>query len=482
MEILCTRPGCLHLNSFPELDHRSTLSSSQQKYCTRCGMPLILGGHFMPVRLLGQGGFGAAFLARDRYTPSLRYCVVKQFRPLGQFNEQTLNKALDLFEREAMVLDTLGRRHDQIPELYAFFPLMISNSSAQAEEQFFYIVQEYIEGKNLEDELAEKGAFSEAEVRYILTEMLNLLQFVHENGSIHRDIKPSNIMRDKQGRLYLLDFGAVKQVTVNINNPNSPQPTPKGSTGIFSMGFAPPEQMSGKKVYPSTDLYALAISCLTLLTGKSPDELYDVDQDGLNWKRYLPDLSEQLTAIFERMLQDNPNDRFQSAQEILTQLKPPQVTTSIQPQPKIQPPIQTQTQPQIQPPIQTPIQTPIPTPIPIKPKRQFSLLEILGGAAFTGFEGSLLIFALTSVISSPGIIVGFMLIGGLVFMQSRRIIEGKDLPIIAGITGLLFLLPLFTQDFPIQTVLIVSATIAIIAIGITSLFRLIYQLLAQAIN
>ncbi len=160
-------------------------------------------------------------------------------------------------------MERLGNRHEQIPDLYAFFPLLVPSKNASKEEQFFYLVQEFIDGQDLEAEMAAKGKFSEREVRLVLVEILNILKFVHENHSIHRDIKPSNIMRDRQGRLYLLDFGAVKQVAAGAGS------NPQGrSTGIYSMGFAPPEQMAGSQVYPSTDLYALAATCLNLLTGK----------------------------------------------------------------------------------------------------------------------------------------------------------------------------------------------------------------------
>jgi serine/threonine protein kinase len=271
MELHCTRPGCPRPeNFFTDLDNTATLQTAQQKYCTACGMPLILVGRYLPSKLLGKGGFGAAFLARDRYTPGMRQCVVKHFQPSGDLSPQQLEIAQKLFEREAEVLEQLGRRHPQIPDLFAFFPLSVPSLQRGKEDQFFYLVQEFIDGKDLENELARRGKYSEAEVLEVLREILKVLKFVHDHHSIHRDIKPSNIMRDRTGRLYLLDFGAVKQVT------KAAPGTPAGrSTGIYSMGFAPPEQMAGSQVYPSTDLYALAVTIVTLLTGKEAGELYD---------------------------------------------------------------------------------------------------------------------------------------------------------------------------------------------------------------
>ena len=311
METYCTRPDCSQpINNFPELDNRSKLQTAQQKHCKSCGMPQILGGRYIPQKLLGKGGFGAAYLACDRYTPKLRKCVVKQFQPSDTFNEKTLKIAEELFTREAEVLETLGNENSQIPDLYAFFPLIVTEE--EEEKQFFYIVQEFIDGQTLEEEVKEKGKLSEAEVVEILENMLSVLQFVHEHNSIHRDIKPSNIMRDQQGKLYLLDFGAVKRVTGAS--------TANYSTGIYSMGFAPPEQMQGRQVYPSTDLYALAATCLRLLTGKPIQELYDSYNNTWAWRRDAQ-ASEKVAKILDRMLLPTPKERYPSAQSVLMVLQ-----------------------------------------------------------------------------------------------------------------------------------------------------------------
>jgi serine/threonine-protein kinase len=370
-------------------------------------MPLILAGRYLPLRLLGQGGFGAAFLAKDRYTPALRTCVVKQFQPAGNLSPEALEIARQLFEREAMVLEDLGHRHEQIPDLYAFFPLIVPRSNSSESEQFFYLVQEFIDGDTLEAELQQKQRFSETEVRDILTNLLNLLVFIHENGSIHRDIKPSNIMRNARGQLYLLDFGAVKQVTSNITGS-------KQSTGIYSLGFAPPEQMNGTTVYPSTDLYALAATCIQLLTGQPPQDLYDTFSNTWKWEPLVPQLSDRLKTVLERMLLLTPKDRFQSAQEVLEALE---TNPSPPPLPR----------------------SPAPPPLPTSPASRpgFALAEILSGSAFVGFEGAILAIALGSFLPvSAGLLVALVvvLMGGLVFVLNRRWVEGKDLPILALIS------------------------------------------------
>jgi serine/threonine-protein kinase len=474
MEIYCTRPTCPRpQNFFADLDDKATLQTAQQKYCTACGMPLILVGRYLPTKLLGQGGFGTAFLARDRYTPTMRDCVVKQFQPSGDLSPQQLAIAQGLFEREAEVLEQLGNDHPQIPNLYAFFPLSVSNlHQSGKEDQFFYLVQEFIDGQDLEEELQTKGTFSEAEVLEVLRAMLKVLQFVHDNGSIHRDIKPSNIMRHQNGRLYLLDFGAVKQVTKGAAG------TPSGkSTGIYSMGFAPPEQMSGAQVYPSTDLYALAVTLIMLLTGKEPEELYDSYNNAWNWRPYTQ-VSDTLAEVLNRMLLPTPNKRFQSAQEVMDALKPrrtpPAPPPPPPPTPKPQPAVQQQPVVQPQPVVQQ-------QPAIQRPKSRFTLSETLISAGFTGFEGALLFIALKSFLGISGISVGLvgMIVGGLIYTQYRRIIEGKDLLILAGITLVLLFIPALRVGLSIPGVILTGAFVAAGAIAITALFRLIYLLLSR---
>lgn len=307
MQTYCTRPNCSEpSNQFPELDNRSKLQAIEQQYCQSCGMPQILGGRYIAQKALGKGGFSTAYLALDRYSTQLKKCVIKQFQPSQQLNQESLQIAKRLFNREAEVLEQLGNQHSQIPELYAFFPLILS------EEQFFYIVQEYIDGTTLEQEVKKQGKLNELEICEILEELLQILDFVHNHNSIHRDIKPSNIMRDKQGKLYLLDFGAAKQVTGATTN--------NSSTQIYSLGFAPPEQIQGRQVFPSTDLYALAATCIRLLTGKPIKQLYNSYQDQWIWHHYV-DISDSLANILEQMLLFTPKERFQSAQATLKALQ-----------------------------------------------------------------------------------------------------------------------------------------------------------------
>ena len=461
MEVYCTRSGCPRpQNYFADLDDRATLKTVQQKYCTTCGMPLILAGRYLPLKLLGRGGFGAAFLARDRYTPGMRQCVVKQFKPAYDLTSSQLEIAQKLFEREAEVLEELGNQHDQIPDLFAFFELTVP-SLQPGQDKFFYLVQEFIDGKNLEEELQEKGKFSEPQVLEVLWAILKVLKFVHENGSIHRDIKPSNIMRHRNGKLCLLDFGAVKQATKAVG------PMSRGSTGIYSMGFAPPEQMAGGEVYPSTDLYALAVTCLILLTGKDVTELFDAYSNQWKW-RSQASVSDHLADVLDRMLISAPNQRFQSAQEVMAALTASRTTPSPQQLPQAQPP-------QAQ---------------PVGSVRSaFSTLELLAGAAFSGFEGGLIAIALASLLGTTLISTGLwlLILGGLILAQSLRIIEKADLAIIASITlAIILFFPAlrtvingYATGNPLQVVVFLAILTGAIAIAVTALFRLVYKLLSN---
>jgi len=452
MEVYCTRPHCQRpKNQFTDLDDNQTLKTVQQKYCTSCGMPLILRDRYLPIKLLGQGGFGAAFLAIDRDTPKMRQCVVKQFQPSGNLTEEVLEKARILFTQEAGILEEIGNEHKQIPNLFAFFTITFSSLQLGQEDQFFYLVQEYIDGQTLEEELETEGKFSEIGITQILTEILPVLQFIHDKGIIHRDIKPSNIMRHRDGRLFLLDFGAVKQVTNVPSGANI-------STGIYSLGFAPLEQMKGNQVFPSTDLYALAVTLLTLLTGEEASKLFDSFTNEWKW-RTKTTINDRLANILDKMLLPAASERFQSGTEVLEALFPPV-------------PIVSPTAPQ------QPIPQLIPQPILWQPA--FTTWELLAGAAFSGFEGALIAIALFSLVKNPIITlaISVVILTGLIFAQTKRWLEKNDLLIIPTISlAIIFFMPFLRGGIGIQQIIILGITAALIAISVTTLFRLIYKLI-----
>lgn len=314
MNLHCTRPGCTRpLNPFADLDDLATLKTVSQKYCSSCGMPLILLGRYLPLKLLGRGGFGAAFLSLDRYTPGMRRCVVKQFQPAIRLTPEQLRAAKEFFEREGEALETLGNAHPLIPDLYAFFELKVPGLQASQAEKLFYLVQEFIDGQTMEEEVAQRGLLTSDEVQDMLLQVLPILTFIHEHGTIHQDIKPSNIMRHRNGQFYLLDFGSVHQVTTR----NTAVQTP----GIYSLGFAPPEQLAGEPVYPASDLYALAVTCIVMLTGKLPSQLLDRGHGAWIWQRYAHQVDPLLASVLNQMLALPIHLRFQSAAEVLQVLQ-----------------------------------------------------------------------------------------------------------------------------------------------------------------
>lgn len=446
MEIICTRPSCTQPRNFVSVGE-SELRTIKQRYCQTCGMELFLADRYLPLKLLGQGGFGTAFLAGDRYRPNLPPCVVKQFKPFD-LDLQQRAIAKQLFEREAVVLADLGK-HPQIPSLFAYFTPIVPNIQQTGDEQYFYLAQEFIDGQNLEQELEARGTFSEAEVREVLTKMLKILEFVHEHHIIHRDIKPSNIMRNKQGVLYLLDFGAVKQIAVGDSN--------QKTTSIYSPGYAPPEQVSGLQIYPSTDLYALAATCLNLLTGTPVEQLYNRESN--TWRWYLiVNVSDRFKQIIARMLHPSPSERFQSAGMVLDALNrfdrnfiAIEARSDRLPRRKK------------------------------RKKRPFSLAEILTSAGFTGFESSLVYLGITNWLSPSGESLSFIvaIIGGIVFVVYRRLIEGIDLAIIATISAIIVaFVPKFRGSLNPLTVVASAISSAVVAMVITVFFHWGHKLLS----
>jgi tetratricopeptide (TPR) repeat protein len=266
----------------------------------------ILTGRYQIIRILGEGGFGKTYLAKDNHLPGNPLCVVKQLK-IGTINPEVLPKARELFDREARILQKLGS-HPQIPKLYAFFE----------EHNEFYLVQDYIEGLTLEKEIEEKQVLSESEVILLLQDVLSILKFVHQEHVIHRDIKPANLIRRKQdNKFVLIDFGAVKQIT----NPDADSEilVPK-TVGIQTKGYTPIEQLEGYP-QPCSDIYALGITAVQALTGVHPKRIPSATYNGkLIWQN-LGLVSKPLTKIIDKMIQPVISDRYQNAEEIIHDLE-----------------------------------------------------------------------------------------------------------------------------------------------------------------
>jgi len=278
---------------------------SAHKFCQACGTKLLLKDRYRAIKLIGQGGFGRIFLAIDEDKPSKPSCVIKQFYPQAQ-GTNTLQKAAELFEQEAVRLDDLGK-HPQIPELLAH--------CTQDGQQ--YLVQEFIDGQNLARELDREGVFDESEIWRLLNDALPLLEFIDSHQVIHRDIKPENIIRRQDGQLVLVDFGAAKfasRTTLSVTG-----------TVIGSAGYTAPEQARGKATFAS-DLYGLGVTCIHLLTHCDPFDLFSDSEDAWVWRDYSVNnpVSSKLGQIIDKMLERGTSRRYKSAAEILEDFNPQQ--------------------------------------------------------------------------------------------------------------------------------------------------------------
>jgi serine/threonine protein kinase len=263
---------------------------------------VTLQNRYRIVQLLGQGGFGRTYLAEDQGRFQER-CALKEFVP-QQGEDHFSSKATELFQREAAILYQI--QHPQIPQFRAIFEV----------EQRLFLVQDYVDGVTYRDLLGQRRAqnnpFNESEIRQFLQQILPVLAHIHAKGIIHRDISPDNIMLRNGDRLpVLIDFGVVKEVVTRIQMPETTVP----ATTVGKIGYAPSEQIQSGRAYPSSDLYALAVTAVVLLTGQEPQSLFDDVNLSWHWQQYAT-VSPGLAQVLDKALSYRPGDRFQSVSEM----------------------------------------------------------------------------------------------------------------------------------------------------------------------
>ncbi|MBC1223023.1 serine/threonine protein kinase [Nostoc sp. UCD121] len=273
----------------------------------------LIDNRYIIQKLLGQGGLGRTYLAFDtrRFNEA---CVLKEFAPIGT-GESGLEQYRNLFKREAKILHQL--QHPQIPKFLACF---------EGDGRLF-LVQEYVDGKTysrLLGELQRQGRnFSEDEVIQWLKNLLPVLEYVHQHNIIHRDISPDNIMLpDGKDLPVLIDFGVGKQIAdMNEGRSSNHQVTFVGKMSLVGkVGYAPREQISLGLCSASSDLYALGVTAIVLLTGRDPSLL--MDQYSLEWNwRYYTYVSDEFAQVLDCMLADRPNKRYQTAREVIKDLE-----------------------------------------------------------------------------------------------------------------------------------------------------------------
>lgn len=261
----------------------------------------ILKSRYKIIQKLGEGGFGETYIAEDLDIPShpKPRCVVKRLQPA--IIEPEISR---LFEQEAQILYNLGKNHDQIPNLNAYFQ----------ENNQFYLIQDLVIGNDLSREITPSKKLPESYVIKLLQDVSTVLAFVHQNNVIHRDIKPQNIIRRQDGKLILIDFGAVKQLKQTALKSGLTSLT----IGIGTRGYMPSEQAMGKPKY-SSDIYALGMTAIQALTGKFPYELPDDNNDEIIWQN-LVNVSDKLAMILTKMVKFRSGDRYENASLVLQDL------------------------------------------------------------------------------------------------------------------------------------------------------------------
>ncbi len=266
----------------------------------------LLSDRYRIIEVLGAGGFGETYRAKDTLRPGSPICVVKQLKIISD-NPKAHQLAQRLFEAEATVLGQLGE-HSQIPRLLAYFEM----------RECFYLVQEMVEGKLLRDLLSRRQPLSQRAVVRLLRDLLPVISFVHSRGVIHRDIKPSNIIhRQSDGHYVLIDFGAVKTISNKLADAGT-QAT--STVGIGTQGYMPSEQSAGMPTVRS-DIYALGITAIESLTGKSPHSFKRSEDGEIIWSHTVKDISPALCSIINKMVRYDFNQRYDSAQSVLNDLE-----------------------------------------------------------------------------------------------------------------------------------------------------------------
>ncbi|MEA5486166.1 MULTISPECIES: protein kinase domain-containing protein [Pseudanabaena] len=253
--------------------------------------------------VLGSGGFGDTYLAQDIDLPGHPTCVVKQLKPKDT-NPNVLPIAKGLFDREAEYLYKLGNAHPQIPNLFAHFE----------ENNEFFLVQEFVEGHSLAEEIPIGQRLSEIATTTLLLEILEVLAFVHQNNIIHRDIKLTNIMRRRQdGKIVLIDFGAVKDISALKTDSQGHTDV---TVSIGSPGYMPSEQARGKPRL-SSDVYAVGMIGIQALTGIAPDSLQEDANTGEILWRDRADVSNAFAEVLQKMVFSHFSQRYKSAIDAL---------------------------------------------------------------------------------------------------------------------------------------------------------------------
>ena len=258
----------------------------------------LLHERFEILEEIGRGSQATTHRALDHDTGEVVALKELDFRRVEDWKSQ------ELFEREGATLQALD---------HAAIPRYVDAFTIETEDEIrLYLAQEFIDGPTLQDELDSGRHWSEAEAREDAAQLLDALVYLHGLSPpvVHRDIKPSNIIRRSDGRLALVDFGAVQNIVPK---------TVGGSTIIGTPGYMPIEQVMGRAV-PASDLYALGATLIHLLTRTPPSELA-VERNHLRFRDRAPSVSEDLATLLEELTHPSVEDRIDSARRARERLE-----------------------------------------------------------------------------------------------------------------------------------------------------------------
>jgi len=254
------------------------------------------------IQPLGQGGMGSTYEAEDLESCERLALKVLSLRQMSDW------KILELFQREAAVLASL--KHPAIPQYLASFDVDLED------DRRFYLAQTLVEGRSLGELIANGWRADEATVKSIAEQILDVLAYLQNRipPVIHRDIKPDNLIRQTNGKIALVDFGAVQDVYR--------QTITKSATFVGTLGYMPPEQFQGR-VEPASDLYALGVTLITLLSGKTPDQLPQIKMK-LDWRSSVQEvtpISQKLSTWIDTLIDPLVENRPQTAAQALLALQ-----------------------------------------------------------------------------------------------------------------------------------------------------------------
>jgi len=257
------------------------------------------GGRYQIVGELGRGGMGIVYKVQD--TALDRLVAFKVLPQALTENEQAVTN----FVREAQAAAKLN--HPNIVTVY----------DTGEQNGRYYIAMEYVEGTTIKEILKRKGPISPSGILHVLAQIAEALAYAHEKKVVHRDIKPANAMWTRDKKVKLMDFGLAKVVEEARNHTTVVAGTPY---------YMSPEQTLGKNVDHRTDIYSLGVTLFEMATGTVPFKegnipYHHVHTQPPSIRELRPELPESLSAIVERCLQKDPAQRFQSAREILAEVR-----------------------------------------------------------------------------------------------------------------------------------------------------------------